>query len=196
MAENVRDEISDEDLLARICNADQRAFEIFYKRYYQRLFRFSYRVTRRLDLIEEVINDVMLVVWNKSASFNSEAKVSTWILGIAYKKCLKAMSDRGQSELVSLDEFEELVPGVRDSAMQRVELDDWLEAALSRISPEQRAVLELTYHHGMHYSEIADMLGCPENTVKTRVFHARKKLQSLVEELNDSSPFEHNGESL
>ncbi|WP_045226238.1 RNA polymerase sigma factor [Methyloterricola oryzae] len=196
MAENVRDEISDEDLLASICNADQRAFEIFYKRYYQRLFRFSYRVTRRLDLIEEVINDVMLVVWNKSASFNNEAKVSTWILGIAYKKCLKAMSDRGQTELVSLDEFEELVPGVRDSAMQRVELDDWLEAALSRISPEQRAVLELTYHHGMHYSEIADMLGCPENTVKTRVFHARKKLQSLVEELNDSSPFEHNGESL
>lgn len=196
MAENVRDEISDEDLLARICTADQGAFEIFYKRYYQRLFRFSYRVTRRLDLIEEVINDVMMVVWNKAASFNSEAKVSTWILGIAYKKCLKAMSERGQSELVSLDEFEELVPGVRDNAMQRVELEDWLAVALSRISPEQRAVLELTYHHGMHYSEIAELLGCPENTVKTRVFHARKKLQSLIEELNDSSPFEHNGESL
>lgn len=196
MTGNVRDEISDEDLLTRICAADQNAFEIFYKRYHQRLFRFSYRVMRRLDLIEEVINDVMLVVWNKASSFNREAKVSTWILGIAYKKCLKAMSDRGQSELVSLDEFEELVPAVRDNAMQHVELEDWLAVALSRISPEQRAVLELTYHHGMHYSEIAESLGCPENTVKTRVFHARKKLQSLIEELNDSSTFEHNGESL
>lgn len=196
MSGNAPDEISDADLLVRICVSDQNAFEVFYKRYYQRLFRFSYRVTRRLDLIEEIINDVMFVVWNKASTFNHEAKVSTWILGIAYKKCLKAISEKNQSDLVSLDEFEELIPGIRDNNMRHVELADWLAVALSRVSPEQRAVLELTYHHGMHYSEIAEMLGCPENTVKTRVFHARKKLQSLIDELTEPNSYEHNGESL
>lgn len=196
MTANSLDEISDVDLLLRICASDQVAFEIFYKRYYQRLFRFSYRVTRRLDLIEEIINDVMFVVWNKASTFNHEAKVSTWILGIAYKKCLKSVSEKIQSEHVSLDEFEELMPAVRDTDIQNIELEDWLAVALSRISPEQRAVLELTYHHGMHYSEIAELLGCPENTVKTRVFHARKKLQSLMDDLTDPNNFEHNGEFL
>ncbi|MBS1211937.1 MAG: hypothetical protein H6R26_553 [Proteobacteria bacterium] len=193
MSTNPSDEISDTDLIRRICTSDQVAFEVLYKRYYQRLFRFSYRVTRRLDLIEEVINDVMFVVWNKASTFNYEAKVSTWILGIAYKKCLKSVSDKIQSEHVSLDEFEELMPAVNDKALRHVELDDWLEVALSRLSPEHRAVLELTYHHGFHYAEIAELLGCPENTVKTRVFHARKKIQSLMADLVDSDNFEHHG---
>ncbi len=195
MSSNPSDEIGDTDLIRRICASDHAAFEIFYRRYYQRLFRFAYRVTRRLDVIEEVINDVMFVVWNKASTFNHEAKVSTWILGIAYKKCLKSVSEKIQSEHVSLDEFEELIPAANDKALQCIELEDWLEVALSRLSPEQRAVLELTYHHGLHYSEIAELLGCPENTVKTRVFHARKKMQSLMVDLVDVGNFDRHGES-
>src|SRR5512139_3826285 len=114
-------EFSDNALIERICAADHAAFEVLYKRYYQRVFRFSYRVTRRLDQIEEIINDVMFVVWNKASTFNHEAKVSTWILGIAYKKCLKSISARMQSEHLVLEDVEDLIPGVNDNAIKHVE---------------------------------------------------------------------------
>ena len=194
---NTPGELADTDLIQRICVADHAAFEMLYKRYFQRLFRFSFRMTRRLDHVEEIINDVMWVVWNKASTFNYEARVSTWILGIAYKKCLKSISEQMSSEHLSLDDEDaEIVIGVRDKTMNAVELDDWLEFAFSRLPPDQRAVLELTFHHGLHYSEIAEIMGCPENTVKTRVFHARRKIQSLMPELLDDTHHDHHGEML
>jgi RNA polymerase sigma factor (sigma-70 family) len=189
-------EVDDNELIRRICESDHNALEILYKRYYQRILRFSYRMTRRLDQVEEIINDVMMVVWNKASTFNHEAKVSTWILGIAYKKCLKSISERNQYEHVDLDEVEELIPGVQDHGMTTVELDDWLVVALGKLPADQRAVLELTYHQGMSYKEIAVVMDCPENTVKTRMFHARKKVQSMMPDLLESNHFENFGGSL
>ena len=60
---------------------------------------------------------------------------------------------------------------------------NWLETGLAQLSPEQRAVVELTHFNGMHYAEIAKIVDCPENTVKTRMFHARKNLASVLEKL-------------
>lgn len=178
-------DISDADLIALICGADHGAFEILYRRYYQRLFRFSYRVTRRLDQIEEIINDVMFVVWKKASTYNHNAQVSTWIFGIAYKKCLKTISERNAAEHLSLEDAEDILPASRDQGFSNLEIEDWLAVAFRRLSADQRAVLELTYHHGLHYGEIAAVMDCPENTVKTRMFHARKKLKSLFPDLLD-----------
>jgi RNA polymerase sigma factor (sigma-70 family) len=186
----------DAELIRRICLSDRIAFETLYRKYYQRVFRFSYRMTRHLDQVEEIINDVMFVVWNKAASFTHEAKVSTWILGIAYKKCLKAISERSNFEHLVLDDVEDLIPGVRDQGLTQVELDDWLVTALGKLPADQRAVLELTYHQGMSYAEISELMECPENTVKTRMFHARKKIQSMMPDLLDHNYFETHGGSL
>jgi RNA polymerase sigma-70 factor (ECF subfamily) len=189
-------EPSDNDLVMRICESDTAAFEALYKRYYPKLFRFAFRVTRQLDQIEEIINDVMYVVWKKASSFHPESRASTWIFGIAYKKCLKSMSRRLPGEHLELEDAEDLIPGVQDSGLQNLELEDWISVAFSKLTEDQRAVLELTYHHGLHYAEIARIMDCPENTVKTRMFHARKKIKELFPDFLPESSANRKGSVL
>lgn len=185
MAKDIAGESGEAQLIMRICEADEEAFETLYKQYYRKLFRFAYRVTRRIDQIEEIINDVMYVVWKKAPTFRPETRVSTWIFGIAYKKCLKSIAGGSQAKHLSLEDADMLIPGVQDSGLKNLEAEDWISVAFGRLSADQRAVLELTYHHGLHYREIAEILDCPENTVKTRMFHARKKIKPLLPDLLD-----------
>jgi len=166
--------------IRRISTGDTLALERLYKCYYPRLFRFVYRITHRVDFIEEVINDVMLVVWRKADTFNAAVRPSTWILGIAYNKSLKRLKEQQcTSHEVPIEDFEDTLPSETEDVIQQLENENWLAMALASLSPEQRAVVELVYHEGMHYSEIAKVMGCSENTVKTRMFHARKRLKSL-----------------
>jgi len=179
----------DADLIARLCSADEFALEQLYHHYYPRLYRFVSRITRREDIIDEVINDVMFVVWEKAASYDRKCKPSTWIFGIAFNKARQALRDEGRSKEESLDELDEdnAWLGRPDAGLQQLEMTDWLESALKILSPDQRAVIELTYFEGLHYSEIADIMNCPENTVKTRMFHARKNLASFLAPANENS---------
>jgi len=174
-------------LIRRIGTGDQSALEQLYRRYYGGLYRFVLQITRRTDTIEEVINEVMFVVWQKAATVEQRSRVSTWILGIAHYKALQSLRRSTPSAGMPFDENAGLVPEVEgSSALQKLETEELLFALMRTLSPEQRAVMELVYHHGLHYSEIAQVIDCPENTVKTRVFHARRKLRSLWPELTGS----------
>ena len=167
-------------LLGRIATADGDAFETLYHVYYPRLRRFLERVTRRPHLVEEILNDTMMVVWRKADAYNFGSKVSTWIFAIAYRKALKAL--RGIDDAVDFDPDENtahLMPGP-EGELQQKEVRAYLGRAMSALSAEQRAVIELTYYEGYAYREIADILGCPIDTVKTRMFHARRKLKALL----------------
>lgn len=186
----------DSDLLKRIGTGDETAFKQLYATHYDRLFRFIYHVTRRLDLVEDLINETMLVVWNRAETFEANAKVSTWICGIAYRKALKALAqNRRYPETIPVQAVEETLAGTGDSAFHEVDTDNWLEMAMSHLSADQRAVIELTYYHELHYKEIAAILGCPENTVKTRMFHIRKKLQALRPDLGREAHRSRGGNS-
>lgn len=182
-------QLRDADLIARLCKADENALEQLYHNYYTRLFRFIARITQRDDLIDEIINDVMYVVWEKAASYDSQCKPSTWIFGIAFNKARQADRNADRPEEESLDDLDEDSSwlGRHDDGFSRLELEEWLASALSQLSPEHRTVIELTYYEGLHYSEIAVIMGCPENTVKTRMHHARKNLAVILTPTNDSS---------
>jgi RNA polymerase sigma-70 factor (ECF subfamily) len=121
----------------------------------------------------------MLVVWQKADSFHGDSRVSTWVFGIAYRKALKALERAGRSRvLVGEDEL----PGLAapDNEVEEVELQDWLSNGLDRLSPEQRMVVESVYYLGLSYNDIAAIAGCPIGTVKTRMFHARRRLKDLL----------------
>ena len=177
---------SDLLLLDRIAAGDRDAFRELYAAYYQRLLRFIHRVTRQLELAQEGVNDVMLVVWQNSDSFGRRSKVSTWIMGIAYRKALKLLdgsrrwSDRFKAGV--FDDVEDFYVAA-DPAENR-DLRDLLDQGLKRLSPEQRAVVELTYFAGCSYQEISAIAGCPVNTVKTRMFNARVRLRELLPALD------------
>jgi len=172
----------DIELVARICNSDQKALELLYSSYYSRLSRFIARVITREDLIDEVINDVMYVVWEKAKSYNHQCKPSTWIFGIAYNRARQALRDANRNNEESLENLIDNGISFEDdrSILKQLEMSDWLLPALGKLTPDQRAVIELTYFQGLAYSEIAEVMACPENTVKTRMHHARKKLATLL----------------
>lgn len=175
-------------LIARIAKGDENALEQLYHGYYNRLLRFITRTTGRADRVEDVINEVMYVVWQKAGTYNQNCRPSTWIFGIAYNKARKSMQKSRLERAESLDSIdsENSLFGQHDDELKRLEMQNWLENAFEVLSPEQRTVVELTYFHGMHYNEIAELMACPENTVKTRMYHARKKLASILLRLGDT----------
>jgi RNA polymerase sigma factor (sigma-70 family) len=180
------DELS---LLRRVAAKDKKAFEALYHLYYRRLFAYLFKMVRRADLVEEVVNDVMLAIWSHAASFDGRSRPSTWIFGIAYHKALKALARRpAPAEAGGENPAPEPVDGDEpESLLARRELAGVLGRALHELSAEQRAVVELTYFYGRSYQEISEIVGCPVNTVKTRMFHARRRLKELLPGLGVSS---------
>ncbi len=166
-------------LLHRIAAGDRQAFDTLYRGYFPRLTRFLERVMRRPHTVEEVLNDAMLVVWRKAGTFNGKSKVSTWIFSIAYRKALKAI--KRFDDPVEADEqaFESTMPGPETQLMHRQRANVLMQQ-IGRMSAEHRTVIELTYYHGCAYQEIAQIMGCPVDTVKTRMFHARRRLRQFL----------------
>jgi len=174
------DEGAQRRLIERIAAGDLRAFEQFYRSYRVRLRRFLDRMTHRRGLVEEVLNDTMLVVWNRSDRFDGSSRVSTWVFAIAYRKALKALQRHDEAiEDDMLDERPATGAGPEQQAQAR-QLNAQLGRALDALSVDHRAVVELTYFHGMGYREIAQIVDCPVDTVKTRMFHARRRLRGLL----------------
>lgn len=163
-------------LLARIAGRDASAMKELYLLYHRRLARFLMRLTARYDLAEEIINDTFWVVWQHAGDFRGASRVSTWILGIAYRRGLKTLRYAAAPPA----DAEAAMEAATDEPGSQAELNEWLDVALARLPAEQRMVIELAYHLGHSCEEIAAIMECPVNTVKTRMFHARKKLKTLL----------------
>jgi RNA polymerase sigma factor (sigma-70 family) len=190
----------DDDLsvVRRVAAKDRQAFEILYHRYARRLYGYLSKFIRRPEIAEEVLNDVMLAIWQSAPRFNYTSRLSTWIFGIAHYKALKALKRAGVAALpltaaVAPDGVEADEP---EGVVQRAELASTLASALDRLPPEQRAVVELAFGHERSYQEIAEITGSPVNTVKTRMFHARKRLARLLTGSGLGHPLAAQGESV
>jgi RNA polymerase sigma-70 factor (ECF subfamily) len=177
------DDADERELLRRTAERDRDAFKTLYLIYHRRLARFLVRMTRQFDVAEEIINDTMWVVWQRADGFRGSSRVSTWIMGIAYRRALKTLRRANlQSRFITYDgdadhtDFGEEVDGA-----ERREL---VTRALAELPLEQRLVLEFTYYLGHSCGEIAEIMECPVNTVKTRMFHARRKLRALLPALS------------
>ncbi len=166
--------MTEAELLDAVAGADEGALRELYDRYYPRLARFLVRMTTDDELVAEIVNDTFLVVWQKAAGFRGDASPSTWIIGICYRKALKALARLPPT--VSLDEAETAA-----TAPDALEAKLGMRRAIARLSPRHRAVVILTYQFGYSYREIGEIVHCPENTVKTRMHHARKALKKLLE---------------
>jgi RNA polymerase sigma factor (sigma-70 family) len=174
-------QVQEAALLGRISMGDRAAFETLYRHYFPRLSRFLQRLLRRADTVEEALNDTMLVVWRKAGTFNGQSKVSTWIFSIAYRKALKARG-RFDEPMASDDSlYEATQPGPEEQMIRR-QLCERVSECIDAMSVEQRTVIELTIFHGCAYREIAQIMECPIDTVKTRMFHARRRLRTLLPE--------------
>ncbi len=168
---------ADLELLEGVRAGDRAAFEALYKLYHPRLTRFLMNLVHRPALVEEVLNDTMMVVWERPYSFHGASKLSTWLFAIAYRKVMKGL--RRQDEAVEdkdEDQRASEAPGPEDDARHQ-RLSRLLMEALEQLSPAHRAVVDLTYFHDLGYQEIATIMECPVDTVKTRMFYAPRHLK-------------------
>ena len=167
-------------LVERIRSRDLQAFERLYRIYHPRLTRFLQNLIRQPPMVEEVLNDTMMVVWNRPDTFSGNSKLSTWIFAIAYRKAMKAL--RAQDEPME-DRQAETRPSAEAGPEQQLgerQVQEVLLDAISELSPDHRAVVDLTYFHEIGYREIAEIMNCPIDTVKTRMYHARRHLKRLL----------------
>jgi RNA polymerase sigma-70 factor, ECF subfamily len=175
----------DPTLLGRIVGQDRVAFEQLYRRYYRRLFHFVLRMVRREELAEEVVGDAMFAVWRGAGTFEGGSSVSTWMFAISYRQALKALErDRKHSVVDSDDEalvsMEDSDPAANPESAVASDAETLrLQEAIASLGEHHRVVVELTAL-GHSYPEIAKIVGVPENTVKTRMFHARQLMKRFL----------------
>jgi len=162
-------------LLDAVRRRDRRAFAELYHLYHPRLHGYLRRILSNAAIAEEVLDDVMFVVWKDARKFRGDAAVSSWIFGIAYRMAMTAARKEGRYQ-APLDRGAD-ADAMPASSPQDSEL---IRAALAELSPDHRQVVELTYFCGFSYREIATIARCPVNTVKTRMFHARRRLKYLL----------------
>lgn len=177
-------EWQDSQLMARVAAGDQQAFRTLFERHGERVFRYAHRLINEVSKAEEVTNDVMLEVWKNASRFEGRSRVSTWIIGIARNVALNAVRGK-RLPTVAIDQVAEPIDHATDrdpvsAEQQRAGISQLLRQALRDLSVEHRDVVELTFFHGFSYPEIAQIVGCPENTVKTRMFHAKRKLRRAL----------------
>jgi RNA polymerase sigma-70 factor (ECF subfamily) len=172
---------SDEALVGRVAHGDQLAMRTLFARHRVALYRWLLRLVSDEILAEDLLSEVFLDVWRTAASFERRSSVSTWLLAIARYKALSARRRRTDAELDE-DTAATLVDPADDPelVLQKKNRAELLRRALGRLSPEHGEVVDLVYYHGKSVKEVAQILGVPEATVKTRMFYARKKLAELV----------------
>lgn len=188
MINSAEPQVCEETLLSATAAGDRRSFEQLFRIYYQRLGGFIRRLLAQPQAIEEVINDTMLAIWTSASRFQSKSKVDTWVFGIAYNKAMEHIrrQQRYSRHEVALEDNEIPEPTTGHHRDAR----EWVALALAKLSPEHRAVVDLTYTYGYSYTEIAQIVDSPAGTVKTRMFHARKLLKPVLERLADPKTME------
>jgi RNA polymerase sigma-70 factor (ECF subfamily) len=171
---------ADEALIGRIARGDRLAMQVLFARHHVRIYRFVLRLLRDEMAAEDVIAEVFLDVWRQASRFEGRSAVSTWLIAIARFKALSLLRKRRDAGLD--DETAESIEEPSDDpelALAKLDKGEKLRKCLAGLSREHREVIDLVYYHEKSVEEVAQIVGIPENTVKTRMFYARKKLGEL-----------------
>jgi RNA polymerase sigma-70 factor, ECF subfamily len=145
------------------------------------VFRFVVRVVRDESMAEDLISEVFLDVWRQAGRFEGRSAVSTWMLAIARFKALSALRRRPDEEL-----DEETASAIEDptddpgTTLEKKDKGAMIRKCLVGLSADHREIIDLVYYHEKSVEEVAQIVGIPENTVKTRMFYARKRLAELL----------------
>jgi RNA polymerase sigma-70 factor (ECF subfamily) len=171
----------DAALIARIATRDRDAMLVLFTAHNARVFRFILRMVGDRSLAEDLTSEVFLDVWRQAGQFEGRSTVSTWMLAMARYKALAARRRRTEDQL-----DDEVVEAIEDDgddpeiATQKKDRSEILRRCLEQLSAQHREIVDLVYYHEKSVEEAARILSIPPNTVKTRLFHARKRLSVLA----------------
>jgi RNA polymerase sigma-70 factor (ECF subfamily) len=172
---------SDETLVALIAQRDKRALQQLYSRHHIRIYRFALRFLNDEAAAEDTVSEVFIDVWRQAERFEGRSQVTTWLLAIARNKALSLLRRRSSEELD--DEVAEFIEDPSDNpevAMLKSQRASVLQDCLTQLSPAHREIVDLVYYHEKSVEEVAEIIAVPANTVKTRMFYARKRIGELM----------------
>ena len=171
----------DDEIIRRIAAKDQSAIEALYASHQVRVYRFILRRVRSEAVAEELVNEVFMEIWRNAAKFEGRSSLSSWMLAIAHNRAISAMRRRREEAMD--EETAAAIPDEGDTPEVEAQKGDkgaLIRQCIGQLSDDHGAVIDLVYYHEMSVGEVAEVLGVPANTVKTRLFHARKKLSELL----------------
>jgi RNA polymerase sigma-70 factor, ECF subfamily len=172
---------ADEVLMRRIAGGDRLAMEMLYARHHVRVFRFVLRLVQNEAAAEDLTTEAFLDVWRHAGRFEGRSTVSTWLLAIARFKALTALRRRRCEELD--DPAAAAIEDPADNPATVLEKKDTgaaLRRCLNELPAQHREILDLAYYHEKSLAEVAEIVGIPRNTVKTRMLRARARLAGLL----------------
>ena len=171
---------SDEALVAKVAAGNRLAMQALFARHHTRVYRFVLRLIGNEALAEDVTSETFLCVWQQAERFAARSSFATWLLAIARNKALTEL--RHRRELPPDEEEDETADPADDpeAAYAVRHRRAVVRACLARLSREQRAIIDLVYYHEKSVQEVAQIMDIPRNTVKTRMFYARRKLSQLL----------------
>jgi RNA polymerase sigma-70 factor (ECF subfamily) len=171
-------------LLGRVEKQDEAAFRELYRAFSRKLYAYVLRQLGDPAQAEEIVSDTLFEVWKAPSKFRGESQFSTWLIGIARNKVLMAFRSRKpDSKHEDLDVVAEIMAADDPSAfdiLAQQQRREGVRTCMDKLSSEHRECVHLVFYEGLALAEIASVQGCPENTVKTRLFHARQKLKNCL----------------
>jgi len=172
---------SDEALVQLIATGDKKALQVLFARHNVRVFRFILRFLGDESAAEDLVSEVFFDVWRQAERFEARSQVSTWLMAIARNKALTVLRRRTTEELdEEVAEFIEDPADTPEVVMQKTQRSAVLQECLSQLSPAHREIIDLVYYHEKTIDEVAEIISVPQNTVKTRMFYARKRIAELL----------------
>jgi len=185
---------TDIELMLRLKNDDLEVFDVLYERYKRPLLNFIFRIVGQQEVAEEIFQEVFTQVFRRRKSYQPRAKFTTWLYKIAYNLSLKELRRRrrwGDKEVFSEDEDgkRKEMEQIRDEGENPEEIYtrarevELVKSALQKLPEIHRKIVILREYQNLSYSEIAELLGIAEGTVKSRLFRARLTLKELLKDL-------------
>jgi RNA polymerase sigma-70 factor, ECF subfamily len=180
---------TDEGLIRAIASGSQSAMRTLYARHHIRVYRFITRLVIDNGRAEDLVSEVFIDVWSQAGCFEGRSQVSTWILSIARFKALTVRHRRREPQLdeVAAEMIIDTADTPEETAVS-ADRNKQLRCCIAQMSREHREIIDLVYYHEKSVEEVAKIIQKPRNTVKTRMFYARKQLAQILSTHQD---FEH-----
>ncbi len=176
-------DLNDQELMGLVQAGDYSPAGVLYDRYSSRIYNFAYRFLRNSEAAEDATQEVFVKMLKHAHQFNGEAKLSTWLFSITANWCrdyLRKADNKAKEDeqtLITLPAPAEHSP---EHQLETKRTEERVRAALEQLTPEQREAIVLSRYQGLSYAEIAQIAGCSEGAVKTRVFRAMETLKKIL----------------
>jgi RNA polymerase sigma-70 factor (ECF subfamily) len=169
------------ELLAKISNGDEQAMREFFEQYSNTVYHYVIGRCKDKNLAGEILNTVMMEVWNHSDRFEGRSKVSTWLIGIARFKLIDFYRSEKRHQHSELDEGLEDPVSVNEKMVEAAQQSKGVKSCIDKLGESQREIVQLTFYSEMAYQEIAEIIECPVGTVKSRMHHAKEALKRCLQ---------------